>query len=66
MRTATADQLALVITREGAGTGYVRRGLRALGLVDYGGRERVAVLLAVLGSAEATWRSSPKEWLRSG
>lgn len=46
VRIATAAQLATVITREGTGVGYMRRGLRdlrALGFVDYGrhGREMV-------------------------
>ncbi|MBZ3918147.1 replication-relaxation family protein [Streptomyces acidiscabies] len=46
VRIATAAQLATVLTREGTGVGYMRRGLRdlrALGFVDYGrhGREMV-------------------------
>ncbi|MER5498217.1 replication-relaxation family protein [Streptomyces sp. NPDC002561] len=46
VRITTAAQLAIVITREGTGTGYMRRGLRdlrTLGYVDYGrhGRELV-------------------------
>ncbi|MFE5543595.1 replication-relaxation family protein [Streptomyces sp. NPDC056534] len=51
VRIATARQLALVVTREGLGDGYARRGLRdlqALGLVGHGrhGRDKVWHLTA--------------------
>ncbi|MCS0606011.1 replication-relaxation family protein [Streptomyces sp. LP11] len=52
VRIATAAQLATVLTREGTGTGYMRRGLRdlrALGFADHGrhGRELVWHLTAL-------------------
>ncbi|MFJ7416606.1 replication-relaxation family protein [Streptomyces sp. NPDC098077] len=46
VRIATAAQLATVLTREGTGVGYMRRGLRdlrALGFVDYGRHSREMV-----------------------